>query len=148
MVDLYDYLDERKDLMEDVKAIYRVSGIMQLEEMLSNIRDNPKVCLLVEENADGTLNLKDRKLRSGYHVFYVFVKASSIVNSAERVSCKKTAFAQGLQVINLLRNDAGDYGDPAYGLDDSRIDYGGIGPIGNGYFGYSFGFMIHDAFTN
>ena len=42
----------------------------------------------------------------------------------------------------LLKADANEFGDVAYGFDPARIDYSMLGPVGNGFYGYSFSFVI------
>jgi hypothetical protein len=52
----------------------------------------------------------------------------------------------GILVFDRMRKDTNDYGDPAYGFDDRRIDYSEIGPVGQGFYGYSFGFTVQQGF--
>jgi len=143
---LYEYLESIREEFIDLKVTERVSSIIQLEEMLTNIRDTSKYRFLVKDSGDGHLDFKARRLNIAYHIFYIFVKAG-VNDNGSRLTAKREAMIMGIKIIDRMRADSEDFGDPTHGLDDSRVDYGEIGPIGNNYYGYSFGFTIEQSFS-
>jgi len=140
MFNLADYLDTILPQVPEVKKSYKTSDLSQIEQLLGDIRNNPDIAIIVRETGDGYLNLKDRQLDSGYHNFFVMVKAGG--NSESRHEAKKRAFSIGLKILKIMKAESMDYGDPCYGIDFSKIDYLGYGPIGLDYHGYSFYFLI------
>jgi hypothetical protein len=145
MFNLYEYLVSIVAAVPQINATYRVSSLVQLEEALSNMRDTPNCALLVRDSGDGHLNLKNRRLNTAYHTFYVMYHAA-VNDHGSRLAAKRNAMTTGVHLLDRMKRDALDYGDAAFGLDDSRIDYSEIGPIGNNYYGYSFGFTMQQGF--
>jgi hypothetical protein len=143
---LYEYLESIIEDLPGIKKMYRVSSLIQLEEALSNLRDMPNCCLMVTDSGDGFLDFASRRLNTAYHTFYVFVKAG-INDHASRLAAKREAMDSAIKLIDRMRTDSTDFGMMTYGFDDSRIDYNEIGPIGNNYYGYSFGFTVKQAFA-
>jgi hypothetical protein len=146
MFNLYEYLETIVADVPLIKATHRVSSLVQLEETLSNLRQAASCILLVRDSGDGHLNLRDRRLNTGYYNFYIMVKAD-VNDHASRLAAKRSAMQIGVQLFDRMKQDMHNFGDPAYGFDDSRIDYSEIGPIGNNYFGYSFGFTVQQGFV-
>jgi hypothetical protein len=143
---LYEYLESIIEAVPEVKVVERVSSIIQLEEMLTNIRENPRCRLLIKDSGDGHLDFKDHRLNTAYHIFYIFLKAN-VNDHSSRMNAKREAMSIGIKLIDRMRADSEDFGMQTYGFDDSRVDYGEIGPIGNNYYGYSFGFTIKQGFS-
>jgi hypothetical protein len=143
---LYEYLESIIEAVPQIKKLYRVSSLVQLEEVLSNLRDLPHNALMVTDSGDGYLDFKNRRLNTAYHTFYVFVKAN-INDHSSRLAAKREAMQSGINLIDRMRADSEDFGMLTYGFDDSRIDYNEIGPIGNNYYGYSFGFTVKQGFA-
>jgi hypothetical protein len=142
---LYEYLNTIVADVPLIKATHRVSSLVQLEETLSNLRQAASCALLVRDSGDGHLDLRDKRLNTGYYNFYIMCQAS-VNDHASRLAAKRLAMQVGIFVFDRMRKDTNDFGDPAYGFDDRRIDYSEIGPIGNNYFGYSFGFTVQQGF--
>jgi hypothetical protein len=128
-----------------ISEIYKASGISNVEELLSNIGNPSDNCLVVRDSGDGFLNLHDQRLDTAYHTVYVFSRGK-FNDHAANLTAKRTAMAKGIALFDLVKADAYDFGDPAYGFESSRVDYAEIGPIGNGFYGYSFSFTIEHDF--
>lgn len=143
MFNLADYLETILPQVPEVKKSYKASDISQIEELLGDIRNTPDVFFIVRETGDGYLNLKDRQLDAGYHNFFVLVRSTG--NSDSRHEAKKRAFQIALKVLKIMKSQSQDFGDPCYGVDFSKIDYMGHGPIGQDYHGYSFYFLTEQA---
>jgi hypothetical protein len=143
MFNLADYLENVLPQVPEVKKIYKTSDLSQIEQLLGDIRNSPDVAIIVRETGDGYLNLRDRQLDSGYHNFFVMVRSTG--NSDNRHEAKKKAFQIGLKVLKIMKSQSNDFGDPCYGIDFSKIDYLGIGPIGDNYHGHSFYFLTEQA---
>jgi hypothetical protein len=141
MYNAYEYIFAIAPSVPEIKKVYKASGLSALEDLLSDLRNNPDCCCVVRDSGDGYLNLKDRRLNNAYHTLYIFVKAK-INDHDSRLSAKRNAMTTGIKLFNRMKLDGRDYGDPAYGLDFSRIDYSEIGPIGQQYYGYSFGYTF------
>ncbi len=146
MFQLFEYIESIVSDVSELKALYRVSSIMQLEEMLSNLRDNPSCCVLVRDSGDGTLDFRERRLATAYHTFYVMARAKQN-DHASRLYAKRLAMFAGVRLIDRMRADSDDFGAAAYGLNDRRIEYAEFGPVGQGYWGYSFSFTMEQGFV-
>jgi len=144
MFNLADYFDTALPQVPEVKKSYKTSDITHIEQLLGDIRNNPDVAVIVRETGDGYLNLKDRQLDAGYHNFFVMVRSSS-GKSESRHEAKKKAFSIGLKILGIMKSQSHDFGDPCFGVDFSKIDYMGYGPIGQDYHGYSFYFLTEQA---
>jgi hypothetical protein len=125
--------------------IYKASGISNVEDLLSDLTNNPANCLVVRDSGDGHLNFKDRRLDTGYHTIYVFCKGKFNDHSAN-LAAKRSAMSLAIALFVLMKKDANNFGDAAYGFDASRVDYAEIGPIGTGYYGYSLSFTMEHSF--
>lgn len=143
MFQAYEYFNE---IFSSVKlgSIQRISGIASLEEHLSDIRSIPQSCLLVTDSGSGKLNLKDRRLDNGYHLIYVMERCR-VNDNAGRLAAKRLAMIKAIRLFDIMKSQAKDYGDPAYGFNEADISYDEIGPIGQNYYGYSFGFLVEQA---
>jgi hypothetical protein len=146
MFQIFEYIESIVSDISEIKNIYRVSSIIQLEEMLSNLRDNPSCCVLVRDSGDGTLNFKDKRLDTAYHTFYVMARAR-VNDNAARLAAKRLAMFAGIRLMDRMRADSEDFGSDTYGLNDSRVEYNEFGPVGQGYWGYSFSFTIEQGFV-
>ncbi len=125
--------------------IYKASGIASVEELLSDLKNNPENCLVVRDSGDGHLDFKDRRLDTGYHTLYIFQRGKFNDHSAN-LAAKRAAMAKAITLFTLMKKDAQSFNQPAYGFDDSRVDYAEIGPIGLNYYGYSFSFTMEHSF--
>lgn len=144
MFALYEYLDSVKETLE-LEKIYRISGILQLEEFLTGLGDAGDLVVFARDSGDGYFNIRDRRLDTAYHVFYVFCRADFNDNDA-RLQAKRDAIAKGIAIVEKLKADSANFEDAAYGFNPVRIDYGEIGPIARNYFGYSFSIIMEHYF--
>jgi len=125
--------------------IYKASGVSMVEDMLKSFTENYNNCLIVRDSGDGHLNFRDRQLDTAYHTIYIFAKGK-MNDPLANLAAKRSAMAKAIELFKLMKIDAGDFGDAAYGFDDSKIDYSEIGPVGQQYFGYSFSFLMEHQF--
>jgi hypothetical protein len=144
MFNLADYLEVILPTIPEAKKVYKASDITKIEEMLQDIRNTPDCLIISRETGDGHLNLRDRALDTGYHNFFVLQRAQT-ANSDSRHEAKKKAMNVALKIFRKMRSDAMDFGDPCYGVDFSKIDYMGHGPIGADYHGYSFFILVEQG---
>jgi hypothetical protein len=144
MFKLYEYLQSIKSGLTATDDVYKASGISKMEELLGNLRNSPKCVAVARDSGDGYLNFKDRRLDTGYHLFYLLVRAKLNDHTAV-LDAKREAMSAGIEVLERMKRDSINFGDPAYGIDFSRVDYSEIGPIA-GYFGYSFSFLVEQSF--
>jgi hypothetical protein len=147
MFDTLEYAKSRAAQLPEIKAIYACSGLAEMEGMLQNLRSPATPVLVVEDSADGYLDLENGNFANEYNTVYFFDKVK-LNDSADRRRAQKSTFNQGLKFFALLGDDAKEFGDVAYGFDKSRVDFSRIGPVGNGYYGYSFSFIVkNENFT-
>jgi len=125
--------------------IMKASGISIVEDLLKSFDNTPQNCLIVRDSGDGHLNFKDRQLDTAYHTIYIFEKGK-FDDPAANMAAKRAAMLKGIDLFKRMKQDAGDFGDPAYGFDDSKVDYSEIGPIGQQMYGYSFSFLMEHEF--
>jgi hypothetical protein len=144
MYNAYEYISIIAEDVPSIKKVYRASGLSAMEELLSDLRNNPDCCAVIRDSGDGFINLKVRRLDNAYNTLYVFVKAKFNDHNS-RLLAKRQAKTIGIALFDRMQLDARDYGDPAYGLDFEKIDYNEIGPIGKDYYGYSFGYTFDSS---
>jgi hypothetical protein len=125
--------------------IFKASGISVVEDLLKSFSNTPDNCLIVRDSGDGNLNFRDRQLDTAYHTIYIFAKGK-LNDPAANMAAKRDAMSKAIALFKLMKLDAGDFGDSAYGFDDSKVDYSEIGPIGQQMYGYSFSFLMEHAF--
>jgi hypothetical protein len=143
MFNAYEYIESIAPDVPEIKKVYKASGLSALEDVLSDIKNNPDCCSVVRDSGDGYLNLKDTRLDNSYQTLYVFVMAK--VNDHDtRLRAKRQAMDIGVKLFDRIKEDSNDFGDPAFGLNFARIEYNEIGPIGRGYYGYSFSYTFDD----
>lgn len=131
-----------------IKKIYKASGLAGLEEVLSDVRNNPDCCLVVRDAGDGFLDLQDKRFDNGYHTIYIMVLGGKLSDHSARMQAKRKAMLTGIRLFDRAKLDAVEFGNTAFGLNFSRIDYSEIGPIGlNYYYGYSFSFSFDNYFS-
>jgi hypothetical protein len=152
MFDQYTYLNnlvtvipEGKETpaLSEIKAVKRISGLRELEEMLEDLRGLQYPLILAEDKGDGFLSFTGRNLDNGYHSFYLVSKAK-IENSASRTEIQAQCMVLAKKVFKQMLADSMNFGDPAYGFDTSRIDYRRVGPLVNNFHGYSFSYIVKD----
>ena len=141
MFDVLEYSKSRTEQLPEIRAIYSCSGLAALEEMLQNLRNPVTPVLVVEDSADGYLNLEEGNFADEFNTVY-FLDKVKLNDCADRRRAQKVTFALGLKFFSQLGADAIDFGDVAYGFDRSRIDFAKLGPVGNGFYGYSFSFVM------
>lgn len=125
--------------------IFKASGISMVEDLLKSFSATHDNCLIVRDSGDGHLNFRDRQLDSAYHTIYIFQKGK-LNDPTANMAAKRAAMLKGIALFKLMKQDAGDFGDAAYGFDDSKVDYSEIGPIGQQFYGYSFSFLMEHSF--
>jgi len=128
-----------------LSKIYKASGISNVEELLSDLTNAHSDCLIVRDSGDGFLNFRDRSLDTGYHTIYIFSKGKFNDHSSN-LHAKRIAMSYAIALFWRMKQDAVDFGDPAFGFDPSRVDYAEIGPIGQSFYGYSFSFTMEHSF--
>lgn len=143
MFNLFEYLDDVKERVQAAE-IYKASGITRMEELLQNLRNLPGTVVVARDSGDGYLNLNDRRLDQGYQMFYVFARAN-FGDHAKVLAAKRAAMAKAIQILDVMKADSTDFGDPTYGMNFSRIDYNELGPVAGQYYGYSFGFLVEQS---
>lgn len=125
--------------------IFRASGISIVEDYLKSFQGGFDNCLVVRDSGDGHLDFKDRQLDTSYHTLYVFYKGKNN-DPASNMAAKRAAMTTGIALFKRMQQDADYFGDNAFGLDDSKIDYNEIGPIGQNFYGYSFSYLMEHSF--
>ena len=152
MFDQFTYLNnlvtvvpegEETPALPEIKAVKRISGLRELEEMLEDLRGLQYPLILAEDKGDGFLSFTGRNLDNGYHSFYLVSKAK-IENSGSRTEIQALCMVLAKKVFKKMLADSVNFGDPAYGFDSSRIDYMRVGPLVNNFHGYSFSYIIKD----
>lgn len=128
-----------------IDKIFKASNISVVEDLLKSLSATYNSCVIVRDSGDGNLNFKDRRLDTAYHTLYVFVKGK--FNSPDdNMTAKRQAMTKAIALFDRMKQDAGDFGDQAYGFDASKVDYNELGPIGQNYFGYSFSYTMEHEF--
>ena len=125
--------------------IFKASGISMVEDYLKSFSSTHDNCLIVRDSGDGSLNFKDRQLDTSYHTIYIFEKGK-LNDPAANMAAKRAAMLKGIALFKLMKKDAEEFGQSAYGFDDSKVDYAEIGPIGQQFYGYSFAFLMEHSF--
>ncbi len=146
---MFQFFEYIESIRADVPAIgkaYPVTSIVQMESVLSDLRNMPSAAALVRESPSGQLNFDERRLDTSYESFYIMVKAS-VNDHASRMLAKRQAKAIGIQLIDRMRSDKQGYNSPFYGFRPGSVQYDEIGPLGNNYFGYAFTFTVDQGFT-
>lgn len=141
MFNLFEYLETIAPEVPEIGAVYKASGISRMEDLLANLRTAQDCCVVARDSGNGHLNLKDRRLDTGYQMFYCFYRAK-LNDHTKILQAKRSAMATAIKLLAQFIQDSHEFGDPAYGFDNSRIDYSELGPIAGIYYGYSFGFLV------
>lgn len=126
---------------------FRVSGIGQLDELLSSLSKAQFPALIVEENHDGVLADRapsDNYLDTPYFVFYVVQHAAfedHDAREAAKLNCKQLGF----KIIGrMLRHKRRALFGLTF-LNFRNINYQTIGPIGDNCYGTMFSFTVTDT---
>jgi hypothetical protein len=141
MFDALEYSKSRIPQLPEIKAIYSCSGLSDLEGLLQNLRNPASPVLVVEDSSDGYLDLVDGNFSNEYNTVYILERVK-LNDSADRRRAQKLTFNIAMRFFRQLKADSVDFGDIAYGFDSGRIDYSKLGPVGNGFYGYSFSFVV------
>ena len=144
MFDQYTQINKILPEVPAIKQIHRASGIGEMEETLQEkLRSLQFPLLVVEDDGNGYLNLRDQNFDNQLFTFYIFgqpKQGSSTSRKETLMLCRKAA----LLLFNRMKQGSRNFIDPFYGLDFSRIDYQQLGPIANGLHGYSFTYLFRD----
>jgi len=152
----FDFITYMRDCATRMKDIghtdatprfFRVSGIGQLDEMLSSLSQMQFPALLVHNNHDGSIgdrSTSNNYLDTPYYVFYV-VEHAPLDDFDAHETVKANCKAIGLKILaRMVRNKR----DMLYGLtflDFRNITYQTIGPIGDNCYGTMFSFTVSDT---
>jgi hypothetical protein len=145
MFDQYSYFKAiitTKDFPE-IKTISRVSGLMGMEEAVENLRTITPLMLLIEDDADGFLDLSHGNLDNGFHTFTI-ADVVKLADSADRYRALGVCMAAGLKIFKKMIADSENFGDPVYGFDRSRIEYQKVGPLVNNTWGYMYTYTLRN----
>lgn len=143
MFNALEYATDNAENLPEVKAIYSVSGLAELDEMLQNLRSGATPVMCVEDSSDGFLDLEDGNFAAEYNTVYILDKVKTN-DSPDRRRAQELTHTIGKKFFKQMLADSVEFGDPAYGLERNRVDYARIGPVGNGYYGYSFSFIVRN----
>jgi hypothetical protein len=129
------------------KKFFRVSGIGQLDELLSNLGIAQFPALIVEENQDGVLADRapsDNYLDTPYFVFYI-AEHVPLEDHDAREAAKLNCKLLGFKIIGrMLRHKRrGMFGLTFLNL--RNVNYQTIGPIGDNCYGVMFSFTVSDT---
>ena len=143
MFDALSYALDRAEQIPGIKAIYSCSGLSNLEGMLQNLRSPATPVMVVEDSADGFLDLENGNFSNEYNTVFLLDKVK-LNDSDDRRRAQELTFSLGKKFFSQLGIDSIEFGDVAYGFDKGRIDFARIGPIANGFYGYSFSFVVRN----
>lgn len=126
------------------QRFFRISGISQLEELLSSLPNASSPALLVENNTDGRVGdnaRSDNFLDTPYYIFYVIEKAP--FNDHNKMqAAKENSKNIGFKILSRMLNDRRHYRNGLIMFDFSSITYQSVGPIGDNCFGTMFSFSV------
>lgn len=143
MFDALEYARNKAPQLPDIKAVYSVSGLADMDELLQNLRSAATPVICVEDSADGYLDIEDGNFANEYNTVFILEKVKTN-DSTDRRRAQELCYTLGKKFFALMAADAREFGDAAYGFDRQRIDFARVGPVGNGYYGYSFSFVIRN----
>lgn len=152
----FDFIPYMRDCALRLKSIqhsasaprfFRISGLRQLEELLSSLPEASTPALMVENNTDGRVgdfSVSDNFLDIPYHVFYVISKAN--FNDHEAIeNAKKNTKAIGFKILGRMLRDRNSGLHGLIMVDMKSISYQTVGPIGDNCYGTMFSFNIANA---
>jgi len=126
---------------------FRISGLMQLDEVLSNLSEMSFPALLVHNNTDGTIadrGVSDNYVDSPYYVFYL-VGHVEHGNHQQQEEVKARCKLIGMKILARMLRDKyrGNHGLTF--LQFNNIPYQSIGPVGDNCYGVMFSFSVPDS---
>lgn len=134
---------------DDAPKFFRISGLIQLEEVLGNLSEITFPALLVHDNAEGTIgdrNISDNYLDTPYYIFYV-VKHAAYGKYEDQEKAKADCKKIGLKILAKMLRDKKRGNNGLTFLQYSNIPYQSIGPIGDNCYGVMFSFSVSDSAT-
>ena len=155
-MDQFDFIGYMRDCavrLTDIRhdelqpRFFRISGISQLEELLSSLPQAHTPALLVENNTDGRVgdaNRSDNFLDIPYHVFYVILKAS--INDHDAIQqAKRESKRIGFKILGRMLHDRRHYAHGLVMLNFDSIAYQSVGPLGDHCYGTMFSFTVSNG---
>jgi len=152
-MDRFDFIAYMRDCATRLRDIlhtpetprfFRISGLSQLEELLSSLPDASTPALMVENNHDGRLSDpsgSDSFLDIPYFVFYVIDKAPfGDFDRMEEV--KRSTKSIGQKIISRMLQDRRNYANGLVMLRFDNVPYQTVGPIGDNCYGTMFSFTV------
>lgn len=138
----------------ETPRFFRISGLSQLEELLSSLPEAHFPALLVENNADGRMAdpaRSDNYVDIPYYVFYVLDKAP--FGDFDRIEQVKASTKRtGQKIFARMLHDRANYANGLVMLRFDQVPYQSVGPLGDGCYGTMFSFSVvnpaplkHDA---
>jgi len=130
--------------LDSQQRFFRISGISQLEELLSSLPSASTPALLVENNTDGRVGdtaRSDNFLDTPYYVFYVIMKAP-FNNHDKMQEAKEKSKQIGFKILSRMLHDRRNYQNGLIMFDFSSVSYQSIGPVGDNCFGTMFSFSV------
>lgn len=132
---------------DDAQKFFRISGIAELDELLTNLSKAQFPALLAEENHTGAIadrSTSNNYLDSPYYTFYV-VKHAPFEDHDTREAAKLQTKQIGLKIIaRILRHKLrGEQGLTF--VQFGNIPYQSIGPIGDNCYGCMFSITVPDV---
>jgi hypothetical protein len=132
---------------EQTPKFFRISGLLELDEVLSNLSDMGFPAMLVHDNTEGVIADRapsDNYLDTPYYVFYIVQHVSYADHDAQELAkaqCKTIA----LKILARMLRDKKRGKNGLTFLQFNNIPYQGIGPIGDNCHGVMFTFQVPDS---
>jgi len=132
---------------ESSQKFFRISSLIQLDEVLGNLSEIAFPALLVHDNVEGTvgdINISDNYLDSSFYVFYV-IKHVEYGNYQQQEDAKADCKAIGLKILSRMLRDKKRGNLGLTFLQFANIPYQTVGPLGDNCFGVMFSFSVPDT---
>jgi len=152
----FDFITYMRDCATRLKDIghsesspkfFRISGLVQLDEVLGNLSDIAFPAMLVHDNTEGNIadrNISDNYLDSPYFTFYI-VDHVEYGNYQKQQEAKANCKAIGMKILARMLRDKKRGNLGLTFLQFSNIPYQSIGPIGDNCYGVMFSFSVPDT---
>jgi len=126
------------------KKFFRISSVMNLDEMLPTFTTSGSPCLMVEDNdvgryqeADGSQSYLDNQSYS-----FVILKHCAQLDASDREQIKKDCKAMMKKIISKFKKDKyydqthpGEVRTGMRDFDIASVFYQSLGPVGDNYYG-------------
>jgi hypothetical protein len=132
---------------EETPRFFRISGLLQLDELLGNISNISFPALLVHDNTEGLIadrSVSDNYLDSPYLVFYVIQHVPYADYDAQQ-EAKADCKTIGLKILARMLRDKKHGLHGLTFMQFNNIPYQNIGPIGDNCHGVMFSFSVPDT---